>query len=326
LITDPFFYAVAIPAVFLLGLSKSGFGAGFGSLGVPLMALAVTVPEAAAIFMPLLLVMDVLTLKAFRRELDWPLLRFMLPFGLLGIGIGAWLFKTLDARTVAGVVGVFAWAFLAQRKVFPPKARCVSTRQVLGRVDDHHIWLHQLCIALGWATHQCICDTPQACPDGVHRHVGRIFLRHQPEQVVALRLAGLAGYAQLCNLAGVAAHCATGCVGGREGGTKNQPTLVLPVGGLGHVLDRCQTDLGWIFGQLRTVKSNTCTSPRPVKVHHLLVVTFKHGAAQAVSQNMSPISTPGVLLVSLAVVTPLRLAVTSYALKKAPGSYTGSAD
>jgi hypothetical protein len=49
-------------------------------------------------------------------------------------------------------------------------------------------------------------------------------------------------------------------------------------------------------------------------------------AAQAVSQNMSPISTPGVLLVSLAVVTPLRLAVTSYALKKAPGSYTGSAD
>ena len=39
-ITDPFFYAVAIPAVFLVGLSKSGFGAGFGSLAVPLMALA----------------------------------------------------------------------------------------------------------------------------------------------------------------------------------------------------------------------------------------------------------------------------------------------
>jgi uncharacterized membrane protein YfcA len=122
LITEPFFYLVAIPAVFLLGLSKSGFGAGFGSLGVPLMALAVTVPEAAAIFMPLLLVMDVLTLKAFRKELDWTLFRFLLPWGLLGVGVGTLLFKTLDARTLAGMVGVFAWVFLAQRKLFPPHA------------------------------------------------------------------------------------------------------------------------------------------------------------------------------------------------------------
>ena len=48
LIGDPYFYAVALPAVLLLGISKSGFGAGFGSLAVPLIALAVPVPTAAA--------------------------------------------------------------------------------------------------------------------------------------------------------------------------------------------------------------------------------------------------------------------------------------
>jgi uncharacterized protein len=32
IISDPWFYAAAIPAVLLMGMSKSGFGAGFGSL------------------------------------------------------------------------------------------------------------------------------------------------------------------------------------------------------------------------------------------------------------------------------------------------------
>lgn len=122
LITDPFFYAVALPAVIMLGVSKSGFGAGFGSLAVPLMALAVTVPQAAAILMPVLLLMDVLGLAAFRKEFDRKLLRFLLPCGLAGIVIGALLFRALDPKWVAGMVGIFTLLFLAQRLLFPPRA------------------------------------------------------------------------------------------------------------------------------------------------------------------------------------------------------------
>jgi uncharacterized membrane protein YfcA len=121
-IEDPFFYAVAVPAVLLVGISKSGFGAGFGSLAVPLMALAVSVPQAAAILMPLLLVMDLMGLRAFRGHFDWSLLRFLLPFGLLGSVIGFLLFKALDPRTLAGIVGVLTLLFLAQRLVFPPRS------------------------------------------------------------------------------------------------------------------------------------------------------------------------------------------------------------
>ncbi|MFC5496029.1 sulfite exporter TauE/SafE family protein [Caenimonas terrae] len=121
LLTDPFFYAVAIPAVLLLGISKSGFGAGFGSLAVPLMALAVTVPQAAAMLMPVLFVTDMLGLAAFRKHFDRKLLRFLVPWGLVGTLAGTFSFKLLDPRLVSGVVGIFTLVFLAQRLLFPPK-------------------------------------------------------------------------------------------------------------------------------------------------------------------------------------------------------------
>ena len=132
LITDPTFYLVAVPAVLLLGISKSGFGAGFGSLAVPLMALAVTVPQAAAILMPVLLLMDLLGMAAFRKNVDWRLLKFLLPFGLIGVLIGTLLFRWLDSHVVAGIVGAFTLLFLAQRLLFPPRPDSAPPPRWLG--------------------------------------------------------------------------------------------------------------------------------------------------------------------------------------------------
>ena len=133
-ITDPWFYAVAIPAVLLMGISKSGFGSGFGSLAVPIMALAVTVPQAAAIMMPLLLIMDLLGMAAFRRDVDWKLLRFLVPCALLGTLVGTLLFKWVDTRWVAGLVGAITLLFLLQRLVFPPRPDAPPPPRWLGAV------------------------------------------------------------------------------------------------------------------------------------------------------------------------------------------------
>ena len=134
LITDPHFYAVAIPAVLLMGVSKSGFVAGFGSLAEPLMALAVSVPQSVAIFMPILFLMDILGMAAFRKDFDLQLLKFLVPCGLVGIVIGALLFKLLPAHIVAGIVGIFTLLFLAQRLLFPPKADSAPPPRWLGAI------------------------------------------------------------------------------------------------------------------------------------------------------------------------------------------------
>lgn len=63
MITDPWFYAVAVPAVLLFGISKGGFGGGLGVAAVPLMALVISPLQAAAIMLPILCVMDIVAVS-----------------------------------------------------------------------------------------------------------------------------------------------------------------------------------------------------------------------------------------------------------------------
>lgn len=122
LISDPWFYVAAIPAVLLVGLSKSGFASGFGALGVPLLSLAVPVPQAAAIMLPLLLIMDGIGIQQLWRERDLELIRLLVPAGLIGTIVGALLFHTLSQPVVTGVVGTLTLLFLLQRLAFPPRS------------------------------------------------------------------------------------------------------------------------------------------------------------------------------------------------------------
>lgn len=122
MIDDPAFYAVAVPAILILGLSKSGFLSGFGSMVTPMLALTMPAPQAAAFMLPLLAVMDVTGVQRLWRECDRALLRKLLPAGLVGIGVGTLAFGLLSARAVAGVLGVMTIAFLVQRHLRPAGA------------------------------------------------------------------------------------------------------------------------------------------------------------------------------------------------------------
>lgn len=132
-ITDPFFYAVAVPAVLIMGLSKSGFASGFGSLATPLLALTLPAPQAAAIMLPLLMVMDLTGLQQMWRDRDRALLRQLLPWGVLGVLAGSVLFSFLSAKAVAGILGALTLGFLAQRLFFPPSPDAPPAKAWVGR-------------------------------------------------------------------------------------------------------------------------------------------------------------------------------------------------
>ncbi len=113
IITDPWFYLFAVPAVIFLGLSKGGF-AGIGMASTPLLALVMPPLQAAAILLPLLLLQDVLSTWVYRKEWDPWNLKVMLPGAVIGIG-AAWLFAAqVSDGMIRLVVGLIALGFSAQ--------------------------------------------------------------------------------------------------------------------------------------------------------------------------------------------------------------------
>ena len=111
MITDPWFYAAAVPAVLLFGVAKGGFGGGLGVLAVPLMALVISPLQAAAILLPILCLMDLVGLWAYRGRWVWPELRILVPASMLGILAGTLLFGFMSAATVRIIVGLVAIVF-----------------------------------------------------------------------------------------------------------------------------------------------------------------------------------------------------------------------
>lgn len=114
MIADPAFYAVAIPAVFLIGLAKGGFS-GMGALSLPAMAFVINPVQAAAILLPLLIVQDVVGVWAFRRTVDWPVLGWMLPGAAAGVALGYFFAASVTPEAVMAAVGVISALFGAYR-------------------------------------------------------------------------------------------------------------------------------------------------------------------------------------------------------------------
>lgn len=114
MLSQPSFYAAAIPAVILLGLSKGGF-AGLGVLGMPLMALTIPPVQAAAITLPILMVQDAFSVWAYRRSWDRTNLKILLPGAVVGIVLAFLLASKVPDAAVALVLGIISIVFALRR-------------------------------------------------------------------------------------------------------------------------------------------------------------------------------------------------------------------
>lgn len=91
-------------AVFLIGVTKSGFGSGLGLIVVPLTFLAMPhlpgfeAKQTLGLLLPLLSLGDVFSVYQYRKLWDRQTIRRLIPGSLLGIALGSWLLWMIEKQ------------------------------------------------------------------------------------------------------------------------------------------------------------------------------------------------------------------------------------
>ena len=92
-------------------MAKGGLGGGLAMLAVPLMALVIPPLQAAAILLPLLIVMDAFAVWTFRGKWDYRQLKIMIPGALVGVCIGALTYRYISSDGIKIMIAILSLAF-----------------------------------------------------------------------------------------------------------------------------------------------------------------------------------------------------------------------
>ena len=90
----------------LIGFSKGGLGGPVPvALTVPILSLIIEPQEAISLILPLLIFADIFALYFYWKQWDKGLMALMLIPGLIGVAVGAFILKDIDAVTLKRMIG-----------------------------------------------------------------------------------------------------------------------------------------------------------------------------------------------------------------------------
>jgi uncharacterized membrane protein YfcA len=109
---DILFYFYAAIGVVLFGISKGGFAGPIAILSIPIMAVAMSPITAAAILLPVLLVMDIAAMYIYWNKWDLKNIKIILPSAMIGILIGSLTFSFTTEDSIKIIIGLIAIIFI----------------------------------------------------------------------------------------------------------------------------------------------------------------------------------------------------------------------
>jgi uncharacterized membrane protein YfcA len=115
LVLDFSFFAIAAPAVVFAGISKGGFGSGPAFAAATILALILPPGLALGVMLPLLMLMDVASLRPYWGKWRWHEARLLILGGVPGVALGAGLFSVVDDDVFRVLIGGISVAFVVWR-------------------------------------------------------------------------------------------------------------------------------------------------------------------------------------------------------------------
>lgn len=112
---DSTFFLLAVPAIVFAGISKGGFGSGGSFAATPILALVVDPGLALGVLLPLLMLIDVATLRPYWRKWSWHDSRVLILGSLPGVALGAALYQIANADVFRFLIGSVSLGFVAFR-------------------------------------------------------------------------------------------------------------------------------------------------------------------------------------------------------------------
>jgi len=108
------FWITAVLTVTLVGIAKAGFGGGAAVIATPLLALTTSVADAAALLLPLLIIIDMISIVHYRGTFDRHSIRLMVPSAAVGILLGGLFFGLFNSneRVLKLGIGLLAVSFV----------------------------------------------------------------------------------------------------------------------------------------------------------------------------------------------------------------------
>ena len=98
--------------VFVFGVSKGGFPGPVAMLAVPVMSFVMSPIQAAAILLPLLIIMDCIAMYIYWNKWKINFLKIIIPASIIGIIIGSLTFQYTSENQIRIVVGTISILFV----------------------------------------------------------------------------------------------------------------------------------------------------------------------------------------------------------------------
>lgn len=107
------FFALAIPAVIFAGISKGGFGSGAAFASASILAIVIPPGMALGLMLPLLMLIDLASLRPYWRKWSWYDTRLLVIGGVPGTALGAAFYTYANPDMIRLLIGTICLVFVA---------------------------------------------------------------------------------------------------------------------------------------------------------------------------------------------------------------------